>query len=98
MNCGCQEDTIDDEGGDKYADSDVEILGVQKRMNACFQIGGALLDLVFLIVAGNLFLNTDSSLGVRIASARPALKEKIPRRELTLFRSALSRLNLGSIF
>lgn len=59
MNCGCQEDTIDDEGGDKYADSDVEILGVQKRMNACFQIGGALLDLVFLIVAGNLFLNTE---------------------------------------
>lgn len=28
-------------------------------MNACFQIGGALLDLVFLIVAGNLFLNTE---------------------------------------
>ena len=59
MNCGCQEDTIDDEGSDKYADSDVEILGVQKRMNACFHIGGTLLCLVFLIVAGNLFLNTE---------------------------------------
>ena len=59
MNCGCQEDTIDDEGGDKYRNGNVEILGVQKRMNACFQIGGALLDLVFLIVAGNLFLNTE---------------------------------------
>ena len=59
INSGGQEDTIDDEGSDKYADSDVEILGVQKRMNACFQIGGALLDLVFLIVAGNLFLNTE---------------------------------------
>ena len=57
INSGGQEDAVDDEGGDKYRNGNVEILGSQQRGDSGFHIRSTLLCLVFFIEAGNLFFH-----------------------------------------
>ena len=61
INSGGQEDAVDDEGGDKYRNGNVEILGSQQRGDSGFHIGSTLLCLVFFIEAGNLFFHAKAA-------------------------------------